>query len=150
MDSFILYNAEIDPPHAIKVLADETEKIANKKSSVRIQEVSKNHEISYKPEETEKPNLPIEKIPETPDTNCKQEILWYLEFDGFVNKLEAEAGVWVHNLENNHAKGHAYRLNFRCINNMAEYEALLLGLKLVKKLGATRVSVLGDSDLIIQ
>lgn len=33
---------------------------------------------------------------------------------------------------------------------MAEYEALLLGLKLVKKLGATRVSVLGDSDLIIQ
>ena len=33
---------------------------------------------------------------------------------------------------------------------MAEYEALLLGLKLVKKLGATRVSVMGDSDLIIQ
>jgi len=26
MDSFILYNAEIDPPHEIKVLADETEK----------------------------------------------------------------------------------------------------------------------------
>ena len=33
---------------------------------------------------------------------------------------------------------------------MAEYEALFLGLKLVKKLGATRVSVLEDSDLIIQ
>ena len=33
---------------------------------------------------------------------------------------------------------------------MAEYEALLLGLKLLKKLGATRVSVLGDFDLIIQ
>ena len=56
----------------------------------------------------------------------------------------------MHNLENNHAEGHAYRLNFRCTNNMAEYEALLLGLKLVKKLGATRVSVLGDSELIIQ
>jgi len=24
MDSFLLYNAEIDPPHEIKVLADET------------------------------------------------------------------------------------------------------------------------------
>jgi len=33
---------------------------------------------------------------------------------------------------------------------MAEYEALLLGLKLVKSLQATKVSILGDSDLIIQ
>lgn len=56
----------------------------------------------------------------------------------------------MHNIENDHAEGHAYRLNFRCTNNMAEYEALLLGLKLVKQLGAVRVSVLGDSDLIIQ
>jgi len=34
MYSFILYNAEIDPPHAIKVLANETKEIANEKSSV--------------------------------------------------------------------------------------------------------------------
>ena len=33
---------------------------------------------------------------------------------------------------------------------MAEYEALLLGLKLIRTLGATKVSILGDSDLIIQ
>ena len=33
---------------------------------------------------------------------------------------------------------------------MAEYEALLLGLKLLKVLGATKVSILGDSDLVIQ
>lgn len=33
---------------------------------------------------------------------------------------------------------------------MAEYEALLLGIKLVKSLQATKVSILGDSDLIIQ
>ena len=33
---------------------------------------------------------------------------------------------------------------------MEEYEALLLGLKLVKNLGEIRVSVIGDSDLIIQ
>jgi len=150
IDSFILYNAEIDPPHEIKVLADKIEEIANEKSSVRIQEIFENHETSDKPEETKKPDLPIKQIPENPDTNYEHEILWYLEFDGSVNKLGARAGLWVHNLENNHAKGHAYRLNFRCTNNMAEYEALLLGLKLVKKLGATRVSVLGDFDLIIQ
>ncbi len=33
---------------------------------------------------------------------------------------------------------------------MAEYEALLLGLKFLKALGAAKVSILGDSDLIIQ
>jgi len=82
--------------------------------------------------------------------NHKQEITWYLEFDGSVNKLGAGAGVWIHNTHNNHAEGHAYRLNFKCTNNMAEYEALLLGLKLLKAIGAAKVSILGDSDLIIQ
>lgn len=33
---------------------------------------------------------------------------------------------------------------------MAEYEALLLGLKHVKRLGGIRVSIIGDSELIIQ
>ena len=67
-----------------------------------------------------------------------------------MNKLGAGAGVWLHNVENNHVEGHAYRLNFKCTNNMAEYEALLLGLKHVKKLGDIRVSIIGDSELIIQ
>jgi len=33
---------------------------------------------------------------------------------------------------------------------MAEYEALILGLKLVRNLGAKRVSVMGDSELVIK
>ena len=33
---------------------------------------------------------------------------------------------------------------------MEKYEALLLGLKLIRDLGATKVSILGDSNLIIQ
>jgi len=86
----------------------------------------------------------------TPNTDYEHEILWYLEFDSSVNKLGVGAGIWVHNLENDHAEGHAYRLNLKCTNNMAEYEALLLGFKLVKSLGAIRISVLGDSDLVIQ
>ena len=153
MYSFILYNAEIDPLNEVKVLAVEQEEITNEKSSVLIQEISKNNDTSdtqKELEETKKPDLPIKQIPETPDTNYEHEILWHLEFDGLVNKLGAGVGVWVHNLENDHAKGHAYRLNFKCTNNMVEYEALLLGIKLVKQLGAIRVSVRGDSDLIIQ
>ena len=73
-----------------------------------------------------------------------------MEFDGLVNKLGAGAGIWIHNMENDHVEGHAYRLSFRCTNNIAEYEALLLGLKVIKSLGAVRVSILGDSDLVIQ
>ena len=73
-----------------------------------------------------------------------------MEFDGSINKLGAGAGTWIHNMENDHAEGHAYRLNFRCTNNMAKYEALLLGLKLIKSSGAVRVSILGDSVLVIQ
>lgn len=65
-------------------------------------------------------------------------------------KLGEGAGVWIYNLENDPSKGHAYRLNFKCTNNMAEYEALLLGLKLVKRLGAIRVSIMGDSELVIK
>jgi len=59
MDSFILYNAEIDPPHEIKSLAEETEKIANERSSVRIQEIFETHEKSDKLEETKRPDLPL-------------------------------------------------------------------------------------------
>lgn len=77
------------------------------------------------------------------------EILWHLDFDGSINKIGAGARVWVHNLENDHAEGHAYKLNFKCTNNMVEYEALFLGLKLVKILGAIRVSVIGDSESIV-
>jgi len=58
-------------------------------------------------------------------------------------------GVWIYNLENNHSKGHAYRLNFRYTNNMVEYEALILGLKVVRNLGAQGVSVIGGSELFI-
>ena len=44
-----------------------------------------------------------------------------------------------------HAEVHSYRLNFQCTNNIAEYEALLLGLHLLKKSGAKRIKVHGDS-----
>ena len=94
--------------------------------------------------------MPIQQVSKTPNANGDKEILWHLEFDGSVKKLGARAGIWIHNMQNDHAQGHAYRLNFRCTNNMAKYEALLLGLKLIRSLGATKISILGDSDLIIQ
>ena len=94
--------------------------------------------------------MPTKQVSKTPNASCNQEILWYLEFDGLVNKLGAGAGIWINNMQNDHVEGHAYRLNFRCTNNTVEYEALLLGLKLIKSIGADRISILGNSDLVIQ
>ena len=71
-------------------------------------------------------------------------------FDRSCSKNGAGAGIWVHNTESNHVEGHSYRLNFQCKNNIAEYEALLLVLHLLKKLGAQRITVHGDSELIIR
>ena len=58
--------------------------------------------------------------------NIFHESRWHLDFDDSVNRLGAGVGVWIHNMENNHSEGHAFRLNFKCTNNMAEYEALIL------------------------
>ena len=44
----------------------------------------------------------------------------------------------------------ACRLEFECTNNIAEYEALILGLQILKKLGAKRIAIHGDSELIIK
>ena len=43
----------------------------------------------------------------------------------------------------------SYKLTFECTNNVAEYEALLLGLNALKVMGAKRVQVMGDSELVI-
>ena len=84
--------------------------------------------------------------------NHKSEVspLWNMKFDGSCAKNDSGVGIWLHNTENNHAEGHSYKLNFQCTNNIAEYEALLLGLHLLTKLGAKRIKVHGDSEFIIR
>lgn len=91
-----------------------------------------------------------EKYKEYDSENITHESLWHLEFDGSVNRLGAGVGVWLHNMENNHFEVHAFRLNFKCTNNMENYEALILGLQIVRKPGAKRFSIMGDSKLIIK
>ena len=72
-----------------------------------------------------------------------------MSFDGSCGKTGSGSGVWVHNTENNHAEGHSIKLRFQCTNNIAENEALLIGLQLLKKLGAKRITVHGDFELVI-
>jgi ribonuclease HI len=73
-----------------------------------------------------------------------------MNFDGVVSKEGAEARVWLHNHRSRYSKSHSYKLNFQCTNNIDEYEALMLGLKPLKKVGAKQIMVRGDSELIIK
>ena len=43
----------------------------------------------------------------------------------------------------------SYKLNFKTTNNIEEYEALLLGVKVTKEMGIMCVKIFGDADLII-
>lgn len=58
--------------------------------------------------------------------------------------------MWIHNTESDYAESHVYNLHFKCTNNIAEYYALILGLNLLRKIGARRIAMHGDSELIIK
>ena len=78
----------------------------------------------------------------------KRDGLWTMYFDGSVEKVSAGAGVYIISPIRDF-KALSYKLTFECTNNVAEYEALLLGLHALKDLRAQRIRVLGDSELVI-
>jgi ribonuclease HI len=44
---------------------------------------------------------------------------------------------------------YSYRLEFECTNNIAEYEALIIGMELAIEKKVKNLHVRGDSDLIV-
>jgi ribonuclease HI len=73
---------------------------------------------------------------------------WTLYFDGSVMKTGAGAGLLFVSPLTEHMR-YAVRLHFPASNNMAEYEALLCGLKISIEIGIKRLDVRGDSQLVI-
>jgi hypothetical protein len=73
-----------------------------------------------------------------------------MDFDGAVRKEGVGFEVWIHNHKSRYSESHSYKLNFHCTNNITEYEALMLGLKLLKKHGAKRIMIRGDSELVFK
>ena len=73
---------------------------------------------------------------------------WLMYFDGSVMKTGAGTGLlFVSSLEE-HMR-YVMRLHFPMSNNMAEYEALLSGLRIAIELGVKCLDVRGDSQLVI-
>jgi ribonuclease HI len=125
LDSFILYN-DSDTGEQIAQLEEDTF------------DPNEGQEIT---KAERKKNVISEELPAD---------FWSMDFDGAVSKEGAGEGVWLHNQISRYSENHSYKLNFQCTNNIVEYEALMLGLKLLKKVGAKQIMVRGDSELIIK
>jgi ribonuclease HI len=75
--------------------------------------------------------------------------LWYMNFDGAFSRAGKGVGI-VLQAPNGKVSKFAYRLEFDATNNVAEYEALILGLELCRDRGVRCLNIKGDSDLVIQ
>jgi ribonuclease HI len=82
------------------------------------------------------------------DTIEEIEGIWTLEFDGSHSSSGSGTGV-VLTAPSGDVFYRSYRLEFQCTNNIAEYEALILGLNLALDKGVTILEVKGDSYLIV-
>jgi ribonuclease HI len=74
--------------------------------------------------------------------------VWNMIFDSAVSREGVGPSVWVGPPEENTMLC-SYKLKFECTNSMVEYEALILGLQFLKELGAQKIVVCGDYELII-
>ncbi|KAG5552009.1 hypothetical protein RHGRI_010181 [Rhododendron griersonianum] len=73
---------------------------------------------------------------------------WTLSFDGAAGSGSGGAGIVLQTEEGDRVHL-AYKLNFPCSNNEAEYEALILGLIAAKERGVKHLRIAGDSKLVV-
>ena len=74
--------------------------------------------------------------------------IWELYVDGSSNEHGSRASVLLISPEG-HKIPYALKFGFKATNNEAEYEALLAGLRLVRKVKAKRLVVFSDSQLVV-
>jgi ribonuclease HI len=74
--------------------------------------------------------------------------LWTMYFDGSLMKTGAGASLLYVSPLGKHVR-YILRLHFLASNNVAEYEALVNGLRIAVELGVRRLNARGDSQLVI-
>ncbi|XP_073107238.1 uncharacterized protein [Elaeis guineensis] len=85
---------------------------------------------------------------EETDIGSDLEELWTLHVNGSSNAFGARAGLILTDLEGDVA-GYALRYKFLATNNTTEYEALLVGLKVVREARAPHLKVFNDFQLVM-
>jgi ribonuclease HI len=108
--------------------------------------------ISFAPWKAIKSQVLTDFVAEWVDTQLPaapiQPELWTMFFDGSLMKIGAGAGLLFISPLGKHLR-YVLRLHFLASNNVAEYEALVNGLRIAIELGVRRLDVRGDSHLVI-
>ncbi|KAL6133434.1 hypothetical protein ACLB2K_065669 [Fragaria x ananassa] len=73
---------------------------------------------------------------------------WTLYFDGSCIDLTASAEIAIENPAGDRFS-YSFQLDFKCTNNKAEYEALIIRLEILLDLRVCEVQVFGDSLLVV-
>ncbi|XP_075483637.1 uncharacterized protein LOC142523792 [Primulina tabacum] len=74
---------------------------------------------------------------------------WTLKFDGSTTEKASGVGVVITS-PTGIKTSLSFNLDFSCTNNQAEYEALVIGLEILRDLGAKDVLIIGDSQLVLK
>jgi ribonuclease HI len=108
--------------------------------------------ISFAPLKAIKSQVLADFVAEWVDTQLPtapiQSELWTMFFDGSLMKTGAGAGLLFISPLGKHLR-YVLRLHFPASNNVAEYEALVNGLRITIELGVRRLDARGDSHLVI-
>jgi ribonuclease HI len=109
------------------------------------------HTIQYKPRTMIKSQIIADffadwgehqYLPSAPDSTH-----WCMHFDGSKLLEGLGAGVILTSSKGDKLQ-YVLQMHFRASNNVAEYEALVHGLKMAKQIGIRRILCFGDSDLV--
>ncbi|KAK9932280.1 hypothetical protein M0R45_019525 [Rubus argutus] len=82
------------------------------------------------------------------DNELESKKPWTLFFDGSATSNGGGAGVVLTDPTGN-TKAISFKLRFPCTNNIAEYEAFVIGMSTAIEMGVKRINVIGDSNLVI-
>jgi ribonuclease HI len=108
--------------------------------------------LSFVPRKAIKSQVLADFLAEWVDTQFPiapiQPELWTMYFDGSLMKTGAGAGLLFISPIGKHLR-YVLRLHFPASNNVAEYEALVNGLRITIELGVRRLDARGDSQLVI-
>jgi ribonuclease HI len=108
--------------------------------------------ISFAPRKAIKSQVLADFLAEWVDTQLPtapiQPKLWTMYFNGSLMKTRAGAGLLFISPLGKHVR-YVLRLHFPTSNNVAEYEALVNGLRITVELGVRRLDARGDSQLVI-
>ncbi|XP_059650767.1 uncharacterized protein LOC132296598 [Cornus florida] len=117
------------------------------KARAIVEYLAKNPTDDYRPMETYFPDEAI--LVAIEEKEVKQEVKWKMYFDRAINEKGVEIGAVIVSNVNAMHYPIATKLKFNCIDNMAEYEAYIIGLQAALDMDIKKLIVFGDSKLII-